>query len=288
MFKRFLLFLTLGLSMLLYFPLYSQNKNSMNYNDKNYIFTFSLNPYYGLMLDLIGNNFEGIVLIDSFDHHHFDMSPNKMKKIKNSDMIFITGTLEIEKELIKVLDPKKVTNFSKYVSVLNDDPHIWVSVKNFLKIIDATYKYLYSQKKYRNSDFYISYKKLRLKYEKLDQELEKAFQKIRKQQDFIYSIHQEFNYLARDYLVKVEPLFYYEEDISYKNLKNFVALTNRYKNKKFYLIIPPHYDEKIISYIKKNSSNVIFVSFNSNSVNFYDEFKKLAKAILMENNLGNY
>lgn len=244
------------------------------------IFTFSLNPYYGFFIELVGKenykNYENIILIDSFEHHHFDISPQKIKKVKNSKAVFMTGTLELEKEILKTLDPQKTVIFAKEIDIIENDPHIWVSPKNSLKIIKLMYSYLYSQKIIDNQKLYSNYQRVYKKYEEIAKNLARSFEKVKKSGNFVFCLHNEWKYLAMEYNIKIEPLFYHEEDLSSKHLKNFIKKANQYKNKKFFLILPVNYDQKLVNYLKENVKNVIFITFNSNAVDIYKEFQKLS------------
>ncbi len=239
------------------------------------VITFSINPLYGIFIELVGNNqkFEYNILADHLDHHHFDISPVKMKKLQQSKIAFFIGTLELEGKILlaKKDNPQNILVFSNYVSYDND-PHLWVSVKNFIKMIDTTFNYLYSNKKLKNlnkKELYNNYKKLYSKYVNLDKKLTEFFKNNR--DILILAHHNEFFYFSRDYNIKIEPIFNYESELSARDLEKISKKLKTYK--KVYLILPSDNEKKLIQYVKSINPNVKFIIFNSNSVDLYNQFK---------------
>ncbi|MCS7244350.1 MAG: metal ABC transporter substrate-binding protein [Candidatus Calescibacterium sp.] len=242
-------------------------------SSKNLV-TFSINPLMGFYKDLVGNGKNkweyNVLLGSSFDHHHFDIRPGDIKKIKDSKFLVFIGTLELEREVMKMVKNKEKIVLTDYLEVYDGDPHVWVSVKNSKKIVQVIYNYLYS--KMDKKELYQNYRNLYKKYDEIDKRFTILFSK----KDLpIFSYHNEFGYISRDYGIKINSLFEHEEDISPKHLKEMIKKLRSYGNRKVYIILPPHYDEKVVNYIKNNSKNVEFIVFNSNSVNLYDEFVKL-------------
>lgn len=240
------------------------------------IITFSINPLLGFYQEMVGyenkDKWKYNVVIDSaFDHHHFDIKPSKMRLIKDSKLLFLVGTLELDKEIVKITKTKDKVILSSYLEIHNNDPHVWISVKNCKKIIQVIYNHLYSNQKISKNELYQNYRRLYRKYDDLDKKLYTSF---KQKKIIIFSYHNEFGYISRDYGVNIIPLFKNEEDISIKHLQEVIKKIKSYKQN-VYIILPVHYDKKVIDYVKKNLNNVSFIIFNSNSINIYYEFMKL-------------
>ncbi|MCS7165924.1 MAG: zinc ABC transporter substrate-binding protein [Candidatus Calescibacterium sp.] len=240
------------------------------------IITFSINPLLGFYYEIVGhenkNKWKYNVLIDSsFDHHHFDIKPSKFKMIKDSKALFLIGTLELDREVLKITNIKDKIILSNYLEIYNSDPHIWISVKNCKKIIQIMYNYLYSNQKINRNELYQNYSKLYRRYDDLDKRLHSSFKQKR---IIIFSYHNEFGYISRDYGVNIIPLFKNEEDISPRYLQDLIRRIRSYKQN-VHIILPVYYDKKVINYIKKELNNINFTIFNSNSINIYEEFVKL-------------
>lgn len=232
--------------------------------------TFSINPIFGFFSQLAGNKIYSIdyniIMQDIFDHHSFDISSNLIKKINNSNYLFLVGTLEIEKEIInKVKNKYLVIN---YVRIKNDDPHVWISVKNSKTIIKSMYEYLLSNRIFSSKEIYNNYKSIYRQYDELDKEIRKSINR----NITIFSYHNEFTYFQDDYNINIEPLFYHEDDITPAQLKKLIQKIN--SQRKVYIILSQNYDLKVKNYIQKKCKNVNFIIFNSNSKDIYQEFRK--------------
>jgi len=239
--------------------------------------TFSIYPLFYAFKDLVGeeiySQYNYNVLINStFDHHNFDLKPYVVKQTKNSKFIFFIGTLEIEKEFLKIIPSNKVVLFYKFFGNSHNDPHIWVSLKNYSKIVNHMYKYIYnSDLKIDKNKLYYNYKIIQQNINHLDKLLEKQFKYFRDNNIGVYSYHNEFYYFSKDYGFPIKPLFKNEEDISFKYIDQL--LSEMKKNKYNIIILPPYYDNKVKDYISKKIDNVKFVNINTNSS--YVEYKNL-------------
>lgn len=238
------------------------------------VYTFSINPLFGFFSALMGKQKDyvyNVILSSSFDHHSLDLKPSTVKNMKNSKKVFVVGTLEIEKEILKIIDKNKVFNLKEYIKLIDDDPHLWISVKNSKRIIELLYKEISTEFKVSNQ-LYDNYRKEYRKFVDLDKKFESFFKK--NNSIVILSYHNEFRYFAKDYGVMIIPIFMHEEDISPKALKDITKKISLI-HKNVFLIVPPYYDRKVVDYITKNANNLKVIVFNSNSINLYEEFRKL-------------
>lgn len=114
--------------------LISCSKNSSNKSDDKIKAVVSIAPMKFIVEQIGGSNVEvsSIIPIGS-DPHTFDPSPQTIKKIHDSDVYFlIGGSFIFEKNTIADVqgnDTIKFVDCSKGISLKNDDPHIWLGMK---------------------------------------------------------------------------------------------------------------------------------------------------------------
>ncbi|MEN3015616.1 MAG: metal ABC transporter substrate-binding protein [bacterium] len=239
---------------------------------------FSIEPLFGIFHQIIGNKiyeFDYTILVQQdFDHHHFDMKPSMVQKIKTSNMVFVVGTLEIETKILNLVDKNKVFKTTEFLKTNNNDPHLWISVRNCKIIIAKMYEYLVKHK-ISSQEIYTNYRELYRAYSDLDKIFTRKLQEkfASKRNIGIFSYHNEFGYFSRDYNLNMQPLFEYEEDISPSAFDKILKKMTSYE--KNYVILPPYYDEKVKQKIQTKIKNVHFIVFNSNSKDLYGEFRKL-------------
>jgi len=245
------------------------------------VITFSLYPLFYLFRDIVGydiySRYEYNILVPSnFDHHNFDIKPLVVKRAKDSEACFFVGTLEIEKQFLKILPSDRVVVFNKYFSDYKD-PHIWVSVKNLKKVAKYMYEYLTNSSKFSNSISDFGYQLTIKKLDVLDKALEERFKTFKERRIGVYSYHNEFYYLGKDYNFEIKPLFINEEDISFRHIDTLI--NEMKKNRANLIILPPYYDQRVRDYINKKIDNAVFIQLNTNG--HYMEYEKLLVRIII-------
>ena len=152
-------------------------------------------PVYSIAKEIVGDKYRvHKILDDGVEPHSFEPSASDVAKISSSKAIFYLGNID---EWANKIEANVKYKVSEGISIKEDDPHVWTSPVNAIKIaqnISNTMKKVDPQ----NKDYY---EKNYLKFKNDMINLHKKFvnlSKKAKRKSFLVS-HPAFYYLAKDY-----------------------------------------------------------------------------------------
>lgn len=170
----------------------------------------TINPYAEFVKKVGGDRVNVLVLVPpNANPHTFDLSPSTIKAVSEAKIYFkVGGGLEFEvnwlNKLAELNPNMLIVDTSKGIELIGSrehtDPHIWLSPKNAILIVDSIYKGLVQidpdgAKIYKeNRDAYIN------ELETLDTEVKETLSDLRTRVFIVY--HPAWTYFARDYNLK--------------------------------------------------------------------------------------
>jgi len=167
----------------------------------------TISPYVEFVKKVGGDRVDVIVLVpQGADPHTFDLTPSAIKAVSEAKIYFKVGAgLEFEDNLLDKLaelNPNMLTvDTSAGIELIGSkghfDPHIWLSPRNAIKIIDSIYQGLVqidpdNAKTYKeNRDTYIN------ELKRLDAEIKEILSDLKTRVFIVH--HPAWTYFARDY-----------------------------------------------------------------------------------------
>src|SRR5690554_1855302 len=211
-----------------------QSCNLKTNNDKITVVT-TLFPLYDFTKQITQEKIEVIlVLPPGVEPHSFEPKPRSIFDIRRADLFIYTGDfLEVwAKNIITVLEDERIINSSKNIDLLTEgnhhhvDPHIWVSPKNAIIMIDNIVQGL-KQIDPDNQEFYqTNADNYKDKLRALDEAYLDLFNNT-KYKTIIFGGHFVFGYLAKQYDIKsVSPYKGFSPDTlpTPKNIQSLINL----------------------------------------------------------------
>ena len=190
--------------------LFSINERSPSNEVEKIKVAVTINPYAEFVKKVGGEKVNVLVLVPpNADPHSFDLSPSTIKAMGEARVYFKVGAgLEFELEwldkLAELNPSMPIVDTSVEIELIGSgehtDPHIWLSPRNAMLIVDSIYKGLAKvdpdgEKLYRqNRDAYLK------DLETLDREIEETLSNLRTRVFLVY--HSAWAYFARDYNLK--------------------------------------------------------------------------------------
>ncbi len=210
-----------------------------------------------------------VVVPKGSEPHTFEPKPSIMREISKADIYYSIG-VEFEKSWLdkfKSQNPKlKIVNLDKNITKINNNPHIWLSLKNLQTIAKAIYKSLGNE----------SYKKNLELYERELKTCDKEIQKIlkTKQNKTFMTFHPAFTYFARDYNLTQIAV---EKDGKEPSLKKLLSLLKEAKKSGIKVIITsPEFSDKSAKIIS-NELNIKVLKISPLDSDICQNLKKIAK-----------
>jgi zinc transport system substrate-binding protein len=209
-----------------------------------------------------------VILKGGVDHHNIDLNPNLIKKLNSFNYILTFNSLEIEKLLLKKIDKNKLIDLYND-NYLENDPHIWLSLKNLKKIYLSTYNFLYNIDKNNYKYYRDNLNKVINKIELYNTLLLNKTKNYKGK--YILTYHNEYYYFAKDYNLNIISLQYNESEIS---LKDIQKITNLIKQDKIaFILTSVYYDNsvffKLINKTNKKIKIVVCDPFNEDTINIF-------------------
>ena len=172
----------------------------------------SISPLKPLVQEILGNDFEVIVLVpQGASPETFEPTPKQLQKVESARFVFGTGLLAFEQELLnRVARKEQIINLSQGIETISGccshshhhghahgvDPHIWCSPKSLIKMAENMQNAIALEMP--DSTKYIErYNTLNTKLLELDEEVADKCNKSLHKSFLIY--HPALTYLARDY-----------------------------------------------------------------------------------------
>jgi zinc transport system substrate-binding protein len=167
----------------------------------------TINPYVEFVKKVGGDRVDVVVLVpQGADPHTFDLTPSAIKAVSDARIYFKVGAgLEFEVnwlDKLAELNPNMlIVDTSAGIELIGSeghyDPHIWLSPRNAIKIVDSIYQGLVQI----DPDNVKMYKERRDTYinelERLDNKVKEILSDLRTRVFIVH--HPAWTYFARDY-----------------------------------------------------------------------------------------
>ena len=238
-------------------------------------------PYAGIIENIGKDKVNVTVLVPpGAEPHTYEPKPSQLKEISKSIAYFKVGTaIEFENlylgKIAKLNRNMKVYDTSKGVDIIEDDPHIWNSLKN-IKIISQNILNGLCEVDKKNEKFYkenyeVYIKKIEEVHKKISQEL-----KDKAGRQFIV-FHPAFGYFARDYGLTQIPVQLGESEPGPKDIKNLIKIA---REKKIDIVITePQFSSKTANIIARAINGKV-ISIDPLSKDVIETAKKLKEALI--------
>ena len=211
----------------------------------NNVMVVDFAPICSIVKNIIKDEYNVYCLIDKgFDPHLYELKPKDFIMIKRSKIFITIGSgFPYIKSLTKNFNGK-IINVSKYVKMIDENPHIWISVSNAIKITKGL---RYELSKYGLID--------ENRYEKFMEELlelKRDYETMLKNcnKSTVITIHPILEYLSNEFGFNNIYFRYEHEEISFKDI-NFVLNKIREENIN-YIIVEKGFESPEIEYLSKN------------------------------------
>ena len=264
--KIFIIFLFLN------FLIYSQEKINIS---------TTILPYAGIIENIGKEKLNVIVLVPpGAEPHTYEPKPLQLKEISKALIYFKVGSnIEFENlylsKISKLNKNMKIYNTSKGITLLKEDPHIWISLKN-LKIISKNILEGLCEVDKNNEKFYKeNFEKYVKSLEQLDEEITNEL-KDKKGKKFIV-FHPAFGYFARDYALIQIPIQLGHAEPGPKDIKRLIKIAK--ENKIKIVITEPQFSPKTATIIAKEINGKV-VSIDPLSKDIIETIKKLKEVIV--------
>ena len=212
-----------------------------------------------------------VVVPPGSEPHTFEPKPSTMKKISNADIYYAIGVEFEESWLDKFQsqNPKmKIVHLDKNITKINQNPHIWLSLRNLQVIADKVYNSLDEKSLKENLNLYKS------ELKSCDNEIKNILQK-KKNRTFM-SVHPAFAYFAKDYNLTQIAV---EKDEKEPSLKELLNLLKKAKKKGVKIIITsPEFSDKSAKIIS-NELGIKVLKISPLEPNICNSLKKIAKSL---------
>ena len=232
----------------------------------------SILPEKGVVEKIAGKKVKvSVVVPKGSEPHTFEPKPSIMKKISNGDIYYSIGVEFEESWLTKfqTQNPKlKIIKLDENITKINQNPHVWLSLKNLQLIADKVYKSLDNDSLKENLDLYKS------ELQACDKEIQKIV-KEKKNKTFM-TFHPAFTYFARDYNLTQIAV---EKDGKEPSLKELLNLLKEAKKKGIKAIITsPEFSDKSAKVIS-NELGIKVLKISPLDVDICHNLKKIAKSL---------
>jgi len=200
----------------------------------------SIVPQKAIVKAVDENATVSVVVPVGSEPHTFEPKPTIMKKVANGDIYFAIG-VEFEKSWLTKFqsqNPKlKVVHLDENITKINDNPHIWLSIKNLKIIAKKVANKL-------NAPLPVNYLK---KLNECQQDIEGILKD--KQNRTFMTFHPAFTYFAKDFNLTQLVI---EEEGKEPSLKEIVKKIKKAKKSGINAIITsPEFSDKSAKVISK-------------------------------------
>jgi len=240
----------------------------------------TLLPYAGIIENIGKEKVIVTVLVPpGAEPHTYEPKPSQLKEISKSIAYFKVGTaIEFEVlylgKIVKLNRSMKVYDTSKGVDPIENDPHIWNSLKNIktisLNILNGLCEVDKKNEKFYKENYEVYIKKIEDAHNKISQEL-----KDKAGKQFIV-FHPAFGYFARDYGLTQIPVQLGESEPGPKDIKNLIKIAREKKIK--VVITEPQFSPKTAKIIARAIDGKV-VSIDPLSKDVIETARKLKEAL---------
>lgn len=200
----------------------------------------SIAPLKYLVEQITGDDFKVAVLVpQGASPETFDPTPRQIVSLNNAKMVFATGLIEFEGELLKRIDNKSIINLSHGIVLIEGacshahhghshshnhgvDPHIWTSPRELKVMAQNAYKAI--EELYPDSVKYLEgYNSLLRELDDLDAECKDAIESSDTEAFVIY--HPALTYYARAYSLEQIAIEDEGKEPSAKHIAHIIELS---------------------------------------------------------------
>ncbi len=203
------------------------------------------------------------------DPHHFLVPMSTLKSLKdNSIIISLTGEIDIEQRLLSPIASWhkhiKIIPSAQGIALIDNDPHIWLSVRNLKKIASNIARSFGLKPDLELIE----------QLDTIDREFIKIFKELKVVR--FLCLHPAWKYFARDYNLEMVFILDYTGGVSPSKLKK---LLDRCRKGEFkFVFVEKGFNDKLIeSFLKETKIAVIKV--NPLSEDIVEEFKSIAEQL---------
>jgi zinc transport system substrate-binding protein len=210
-----------------------------------------------------------VILKAGVEHHDIDLSPNLIKKLNSFNYILTFNSLGIEKLLLKKVDKNKLIVLYND-NYLENDHHVWLSLKNLKKIYLNTYNLLYNIDKNNYKYYKENLDKVIAKIELYNTLLLNKTKNYKGK--YILTYHNEYYYFAKDYNLNIISLQYNDEsEISLKDIQKITDLIKQ--DKISFILTSGYYDNsiffKLLDKANKKIKIIVCDPFSEDTINIF-------------------
>jgi len=259
-----------------------ENENKVEGNNK-IVVCVTILPQADFVRNIMGDRADIIVMTPpGADPHTYEPSPDQLRSISNAKIYFKVGSgIDFERtwmDKLESLNPDMVIiDGSKGIEIIDNDPHIWLSPQNAIKMtenfynelikIDPASKDLYEQNKNKFVERLMG----------LDKELKNKFSRYENRAFLTY--HPSFGYLAKDYdLVQIAVESEGKEPTP-QGTRRYVDLARDLNI--FYIFLEPQFPKRYAEAIAEEIGGEI-VYIDPLPENYIENMIKLSDMLVLE------
>lgn len=181
----------------------SRNDDKTADDDGKIVVGVTILPQADFVRNIMGDRADIIVMTPpGANPHTYEPSPDQLRSISNAKIYFKVGSgIDFERtwfEKLEDINPDMIiVDGSKNIEIMDNDPHIWLSPRNAITMIDNFYNEIikidpeYKNFYEKNKDRYIK------ELENLDNDLRNKFSRYDNKAFLTY--HPSFSYFAQEY-----------------------------------------------------------------------------------------
>ncbi|MFW6176354.1 MAG: metal ABC transporter solute-binding protein, Zn/Mn family [Thermoplasmatota archaeon] len=229
------------------------------------------------------------------DPHSYEPETRQMRELAKADIYFKVGSgLEFEKtwmSTMKEYNPDmKIVDGSNGIQLLtmdnheaddghehdeDVDPHIWLSPKNAIKMVDNLVNGLI-EKDSDNEEFYKeNAEDYKNKLSELDSELKEGLSQYKQREFLVY--HPSFGYLENEYNLTQIPIQEQGKQPGTKGLENIIAQAK--ENNISVIFVSPQFDDSNANTIAEEIDGEV-VKLNPLAEDYLDNMRKLKEKLI--------
>ncbi len=148
-----------------------------------------------------GNGIEVTILLPpGASPHTYEPTPGQISTASGADLFVVAGSgIETEMQLLKAFKNSKVlVNASEGINLIDNDPHVWLSLRNAARMVDNICKALVEIDPQNRTEYEQNRDSYTKKLASLDAELGESLSGVEK----ILVFHGAWGYFCRDYGIK--------------------------------------------------------------------------------------
>lgn len=209
-------------------------KKDDNFNEnKKMIIAVSIEPQRNFVESIAGDLFEVVTIIPpGYSPENYEPSPKEIQKINDAKIYFSIGVpTEKENILPNINSNTKIVHLEEVVSDKYEDlqmssggrdPHIWLSPKRVIVMVEEITKQLSAISKEKEQVFIKNCNEYIQRLKKLDTNLKSTFDGLENKKIIVY--HPAFGYLAEEYGIEMYSLEHDGKEATAEHLTQMIDL----------------------------------------------------------------